>query len=409
MFRAGLLASLSALALLVGCSDSGEGVRRSPGGQPSGGNNGGDAGTGATTGGAGGSGAVTGGASGSPGGTAGDGAGGVGASAGSAGTGAGGGGTVAWSCPPGPFGHPVPAGATPTQIAGLPPEDGYVTMGFYIIEGPVWIGESLYFSQVNGGNNAPPSRILKLTGDTVSVFLSDAGTNGLAVDKEGNLYGARHTDGSIVKFDLANPSNVTPIATLYDSKRFNSPNDLAVRSDGNIYFSDPTHQAPFCFEPTPCNPDIQGFGATRVYRIEKGTGAVSVVDEQLNQPNGVTLSLDENTLFVTAQSGAQGGKLFGYTLDANGAVIASEKLNDQYGGDGMVIDCAGNLYTTNNQDVVVLDPTGKTVVATINIPSSGEITNLAFGGPERKTLFITFLGNTGGIFKVDLAVPGLPY
>lgn len=418
MLRLFFLASLSSVALVAGCSDSG-GVARQAAGGSSGSGSGNGAGTagsgGETAGGAAGAGGASSGTGGSTGGgeNGGAGAGGSAGSAGSAGASgsAGTGGAFAsFSCPAGPFGAPVPEGATPTQVASVPPSDGYVTKGFYNIEGPVWLGDSLYLSQINGGTNVPPARILKLTGDSVSVFLAEAGTGGLAVGPDGKLYGARHTEGSIVRIDPAT-SEVTALAGLYESKRFNSPNDLAVRSDGNLYFSDPTYQAPLCTEQMPCDPEIQGQGSpnTRVYRLEAGTNAVSVVDDQLLEPNGVTLSLDENTLFVTANSGAQGGKLFGYTLDASGAVTASTKLSDSVGGDGMVIDCAGNLYIASESEVVILDPTGTTEITRVSVPASGTLTNLAFGGPEQKTLFITFLGNTGGLYKVDLAIPGRPY
>jgi gluconolactonase len=403
-------------------------VRDDPLGSSGAGNSAGTAGnTGETVGGAGGAGgggAAAGGAGGSTGEAAsgGGGTGGTGGTigaAGSAGSGGspGAGGSVGieepftpFSCPAGPFGAPVPEGATPIQVTSVPPADGYVTNGFYNIEGPVWRGNSLLFSQINGAMNVPPSRILKLTGDTVSVFIADAGTSGLALGPNGELYGARHTNGSVVQIDPAT-INVTAIASLYDSKRFNSPNDLALRSDGNLYFSDPTYQAPFCTEQMPCNPEIQGRGSpnTRVYRVEKGTHAVSVVDDQLLQPNGVTLSLDENTLFVTASSGAEGGTLFGYTLDASGAVTASNKLSDTVAGDGMVIDCAGNLYIASPSEVVIMDPTGTTEITRLSVPASGDLTNLAFGGPEHRTLFVTFLGNMGGLYKIDLAVPGRPY
>ncbi len=423
MLRLTFLVSLASLGTLFACSDSGGVVPQGPAGSSGTGNSAGTAGNaGGTAGGAGGAGDAggassgaggsTGGAGGSTGGAA-SGAGGTGGSAGSAGAG----GSVGidepftpFFVPGGPFGAPVPEGVTPIQVTSVPPADGYVTNGFYNIEGPVWRGSSLLFSQINGGMNVPPSRILRLTGDVVSVFIAEAGTGGLAVGLDGKLYGARHTDGSIVEIDPATTS-VTAKASLYDAKRFNSPNDLALRSDGNLYFSDPTYQAPFCTEEMPCNPEIQGRGSpnTRVYRVEKGTNAVSVVDDQLVEPNGVTLSLDENTLFVTAESGAQGGKLFGYTLDASGAVTASNKLSDSVGGDGMVIDCAGNLYIASSSEVVIMDPTGATEITRFSVPASGDLTNLAFGGPENKTLFVTFLGNTGGLYKVDLAIPGRPY
>jgi gluconolactonase len=287
------------------------------------------------------------------------------------------------------------------QVTGVPPADDY-SPGFANVEGPVWIDGSLYFSHIKGGNNPPPSRILKLTGSDVSVFLPEAGTNGLAVGPDGKLYGARHSDGAIAQIDLTTPTMSTQVAFEYGDPtkaRFNSPNDLAIRSDGNIYFSDPDYQAPAE------KPQAQ----TRVYRVSP-TKEVSVVDGNLGNPNGVTLSLEGDALFVTASGG-----LRHYPVNADGTTGSGTVIAPSIAGDGMGIDCAGHIYATNGQEVVILDVTAAPAMATVvdtipvTVPNGGSLTNVAFGGPERKTLYITFLGSTPGLFKIDLAVPGMPY
>jgi gluconolactonase len=276
----------------------------------------------------------------------------------------------------------------------VPPADGFST-GYSNVEGPVWIDDSLYVSHIAGGTNPPPSRILKVTGTAVTVFAPDSGTNGLAVDLAGKLAGARHSDGSVSFIDLANPSNVTPIATAYMGVRFNSPNDLAIRSDGNLYFSDPEWQAP--------QPPPQGLNNTRVYRVDP-SGNVSVVAANLDNPNGVTLSADENTLYVSGGSG-----LWKYPVNADGTTSAGISVASFLTGtDGMGMDCAGNLYVTQAKSVVVLDANGM-MIGSIAINPPGNVTNVAFGGLDRKTLFVTALGNDPGLWTVDLDVPGLPY
>src|SRR5262249_31280568 len=145
-----------------------------------------------------------------------------------------------------PFGNPVPAGASPTRVTGVPIVDSFNNNGndFTNVEGPVWIGGALYLSEFPGSPNPPPSRVLKVTSaGVVTVAIATSGTNGLAVAADGTLYGAVHKDGSISKFDLST-GTATPVAGMYSNARFNSPNDLAIRSDGNIYFSDPDYQAP---------------------------------------------------------------------------------------------------------------------------------------------------------------------
>ena len=321
-------------------------------------------------------------------------AGAAGASGGAGGNagGAAGGATGAWKCPAGPFASdPVPAGATAMEVAGLPPADDYREGQEHIIEGPLWFDGALYVSQITNVGLPPKARVLKLLNGAVSIVMDDAGTNGLAVDGMGQIHGGRHEDGSISKLSLAGPASATPVVAKYDGKRFNSPNDLAFRSDGTLYFSDPDYQA----DPSDKQPD------TRVYRVAPGSTTAVVVDDSLNQPNGVTLSLDEKTLFVTHASG-----LRRYPVMADGSTGAGTAVPGGPAGDGMGMDCAGNLYVTG-EGVTVLDPSG-VKIDTIAIPV-GWVTNVAFGGPERKTLYVTYLGDKAGLYKVELSVPGLPY
>jgi len=233
----------------------------------------------------------------------------------------------------------------------------------------------------------------------VSVAMADAGSNGLAVDGAGVLFGAVHADGSISRFDL-DAGTRTPVATSYMGNRFNSPNDLAIRSDGNIYFSDPNYQAP----------SSQPQSQTRVYRVAPGTNAVSVVDATLTQPNGVTLSLDENTLYVSSNSG-----IMKYPVMSDGSTGTGTQLSSA-NVDGMTMDCAGNLYgalINSGGTVVVFAPDGTQIdQGMLKVTGTTQITNVAFGGPDHKTLYITAQGNGSqgqGLFKVDLAFPGMPY
>jgi gluconolactonase len=313
-------------------------------------------------------------------------------------------GATAWTCPAGPFtGSPIPSGATPTRVAGVPPSDAFNNNlnNYTTVEGPVWIGDSLFVSEFPGNPNPPPSRIIQLQGTTVSVADADAGSNGLAVDRSGVLYGAVHADGSVSRFDLSTGVR-TAIASTYMGQRFNSPNDLAIRSDGNIYFSDPNYQAP---SPAPQS-------ATRVYRVAAGTNAVSVVDATLTQPNGVTLSLDENTLYVSSNNG-----VMTYPIMSDGSTGAHPATPfTTMNLDGMAMDCAGNLYgavINSGGTVAVFSPSGTEIDnGLLKVTGVAAVTNVAFGGPDHKTLYITAQGNGSqaqGVFQVDLNFPGMPY
>ena len=353
------------------------------------------------------SGASGGGANGA--GAGGGGASGVGATGGDAGSVAGNGGGAGGSdaagmsgshCPAGPFGAPVPPGASATRVEGLPPQDAFNDDGDLRtnIEGAVWIDGMLYVSEFPF-NPAPKSRILAFdpAKNSVDVALDSSGSNGLAVDASGALVATNHELGAVVRmpFPLGAPS---VLVGDYDGKRFNSPNDVAIRSDGTIYFSDPDYQAP----------NSRPQAKTRVYRIAPGAKQATVIDDSRAEPNGVTLSADEKTLYVAGNDG-----IYSYPISASGEVsMSSKKRIDAFSGssDGMGMDCAGNLYATAGKRVVVLDAAGKQI-ATIEVPQAESVTNVAFGGVDRKTLFITSMGtgNQRGLFRVDLNVPGLPY
>ncbi len=282
----------------------------------------------------------------------------------------------------------------------MPPADSFNQNGTATgnIEGPVWIDDALYLSEFQFVA-APPSRILKITANgTVSVAIPDAGTNGLAVDIDDHLVGCNHGEGAVIQFDL---DGGTPSALVqsYNGARFNSPNDLALRSDGTLYFSDPDYQKPN-------GPDPQS--ATRVYRVAPGSSTAVVVDDTLQEPNGVTLSPDESTLYVTSASG-----LFAYSVFTDGSVGPSASFgNNITNGDGMVVDCSGNLYVAAGTDVIVLAPTTGVELGRFSFGGQvGGITNVAFGGPNHTTLYITASGNASqrGLFEVDVGVVGLPY
>jgi gluconolactonase len=310
------------------------------------------------------------------------------------------GGAAGVRCPAGPFQAPVPANVSVTRVEGMPPLDTFNDNGNMRtnIEGPVWIAGKLYVSEFPF-TPAPQSRILALDPATgnVSVALAPAASNGLAVEASGALVATDHGTGAIVRmqFPLSMPQT---LVSTYDGKRFNSPNDLAVASDGTIYFSDPDYQAPLS------HPQAK----TRVYRLAPGAQEATLIDDARSQPNGVTLSVDERTLYVAGSDG-----IFRYPVSSGGEVSASARMRiNAFGGgsDGMGMDCAGNLYASAGQRVVVLDPSG-VEIGSIAVPQAESVTNVAFGGPEHRTLFITSMGSgtQRGVFRAELNVPGLPY
>ena len=427
----------------TGTGGNGSGGSLGTGGSGTGGTTGtgGAVGTGGTKGsggGSGGNGTGTGGSTGtggaSSGGTTGTGGNGTGGAAtggatgtgGQAGGGAGGSGFTPYVCPSGltsPSASAIPAGSTATRISGAPPVDnfdGSQGNGFTNVEGPVWIGDALYFSEMLGSPNPPPARILKIdSADKVTQFYpsgtgGDSGSNGMAVDQNGNLVTANHGVGGIVRFTIPGATKTTIISS-YSGSRFDSPNDLTIRSDGTIYFTDPNFQALSTNGKYP-QPN------TGVYMVPPGSSTATELLSTISNPNGITLSLDEKTLYVGSGSGVNG-----YAVNTDGTIITTPTAIDganlnNNNTDGMAIDCAGDLYVvrvnTHDIDVVSFGSTHPSPTATgshlaliSGLPGSGQVTNAAFGGTDHKTLYVTVQGNTPakGVFKLAMPIPGMPY
>lgn len=327
-----------------------------------------------------------------------------GSTGGGGGSGGSGGGNGSWTCPAGLSGAPTLG--TPTRVASVPPADSFnMNNGSWgNVEGPVWIDDALYMSEMSSApysQSSPDqkqSRILKLAADgTVSVFVADSGSNGLAISSSGDLLAGVHKDGSVTQFSLPG-GTPTVVASGYMGSPFNAPNDLAVHSSGTIYVSDPTFNAP--------SPPPQA--QTYVYRVTVG-GQVEPIPsaaspDVFTNPNGVTLSLAEDYLYVAAASGRR------YPVMGTGEVGPGQDFPATNGGDGMVVDCAGNLYVTkaNSSNVEVYTPDGASI-GTITVPGFQGVTNVAFGGSDHKTLYITGLGNDKGLFQLELDIPGRPY
>lgn len=292
--------------------------------------------------------------------------------------------TAAGVCPPGPFAEsPVPDGLLPQTVCS--------EMTFS--EGPVWFDAlgTLFFSdfQIGSPGTFFDGRILSHTpGGSCEEFIADAGTNGLAIAPDGNLLGCRHADQTLTIFDLTTRQPSVLIADN-DGASFNSPNDVAVRSDGNLYFTDPTYLRG-------ARPAEQ---PARVYWRDT-SGALTVIDEGPNA-NGISLSPDESRLYVShlGFGGAQ-NQIIVFDVAAGGAPSNPTQFVNA-GSDGMAVDCAGNLYITNG-GVQIYNPEGE-LVDTIIAPGAA---NVAFGGPERRTLYITA---EESLLSIELAIPGLPY
>ena len=261
-----------------------------------------------------------------------------------------------------------------------------------LYEGPVWIGGALYFSDFRFGPGFP-SRIQKLGADGVlRTAIADSGSNGLAVDARGDIVAATHKYKGLSRFKLADGKRHLVVGQ-YRGQVFNSPNDLTIAGDGTMYFTDPDFQraaAP------------GGQASTNVYRLA-ASGALSVVDAGIANPNGIALSPRGDVLYVAG--GGEQGFVRAYPVVHGVPGAGRDLVRGVSVPDGMAVDCHGNLYVTEHtaRRIRVFSPGGKQL-ATIKVDAN--VTNAAFGGADGKTLFIT---GAGAVWQLKLDVTGSAY
>ena len=260
-------------------------------------------------------------------------------------------------------------------------------------EGPVWVQASgvLLFSDMTFTTPIDPSQILKLTPpSTEATFLQDSGTNGMAIDGNGTVFACSHKVQGIVKLDFSS-STLSTVVDNYNGKTFNSPNDIVVRSDGTIYFTDPDFQL---------GSRTSATGKKGVYRVSPAA-QVSLVDDTFAEPNGVALSPDESVLYVADYNG-NAVRTFGVASD--GSTSNRKDFVTVTTPDGFAVDCAGNLYVASGTPGViqVYSPSG-TKLGSVTVVAS--LSNMAFGGSDGKTLYIT-AGKA--LYSLDMNLPGYP-
>lgn len=261
-----------------------------------------------------------------------------------------------------------------------------------LYEGPVWINDSLYFSDFVFSEGFP-SRIQKLDASgQMTTVLEDSGSNGLAVDNEGLLVAGTHKYKSVSRYNLATGER-TAVAQTFAGNVFNSPNDIAITADGVIYFTDPAFQR----DAAP-----GGQEKTGVYRIATD-GTVTLVDDTISNPNGVTLSPDESVLYVNG--GGEQGVLRAYEIVDGVPQAGKDLVTGIHIPDGMAVDCLGNIYLTEHlsRQLRVFTPQGEQIA---QAKVDANLTNVAFGGAEGTTLFLT---GAGSLWKIELGITGSAY
>jgi gluconolactonase len=269
------------------------------------------------------------------------------------------------------------------------------------VEGPVWFpaGRFLLFSDI------PNNRMLRWdeTNDCVSEFRSPSNcSNGNTRDLEGRLITCQHLTRSVTRTEHS--GEVTTLASHFDNKRLNSPNDVIVKSDGSIWFTDPDYGILSDYEGRK-SPSDQS--SCNVFRIDQKTGNLNLISDQMIKPNGLCFNKSESKLYVSDTGGShiEGGPRNIYSFDLVGDEIASKKPNffaECSNGlfDGFRIDSDDRIWTSAADGVHCYNSAG-VLIGKIKIPEI--VSNVCFGGEKLNRLFIT---GTTSLYSAYLAING---
>jgi gluconolactonase len=296
-----------------------------------------------------------------------------------------------------------------------------ISNNFWFTEGPVWdpARSVLYFTDINAPqNDGGLGAIYTLTlPNKIDLFYAPTGgADGLALDSAGDLAVAGYASRSVwqlsrerVRTTLVDCVGDAGVCHTGESGQpLNTPDDLAVRSDGTLYFTDPTFGQSLAAGRF-STPATQG-----VYRLSPD-GVLHLEDQSPGGPNGINFSPDEKTLYVSYTTS---GSISAFTVAPDGSLSNRVPFASALTPDSMCVDAEGNVYVATLLGLTVFGPQGGPAIGTI--PVAGDVlTNCAFGGVDQKTLFITSHSaisliaaprmNTSSISKIEqMPVPGMP-
>jgi gluconolactonase len=236
----------------------------------------------------------------------------------------------------------------------------------------------------------------------VSTFRQPSGhSNGNTVDRHGRLVSCEHGNRRVSRTE--HDGRIITLADRYEGKRLNSPNDVVVKTDGSIWFTDPTYGIDSDYEGDKAESEI---GASYVYRIDGQTGAITVVADDFIKPNGLAFSLDEQQLYIVDTGRTHGAHhpahMRVFDVQPDGRLADGRVFADSTAGlfDGFRLDEAGRVWTSAADGVHCYDPDG-TLIGKVHVPEV--VANVCFGGPKRNRLYIC---GTTSLYQVFLFVNG---
>jgi gluconolactonase len=262
-------------------------------------------------------------------------------------------------------------------------------------EGPLWWKEGGYllFSDIH--NN---KRMKYEPGKAVSLFSEPTNrANGLTRDLQGRLVACEHDSRRVTRLEA--DGSITVIANSFQGRQLNRPNDVVVKSDGCIYFTDPWT--------SPAAPEQWDLTFSGVYRVTPDLATMSLLIGDFIVPNGLAFSPDEALLYI---NDSRRGHIRAFELMPNGMLakhtdrVFADLRGDESGvPDGMKVDVEGNVYCGGAGGLWIMDPHGKKLGRIVH--GAPATTNLAFGGDDWKTLYFTSRNHLGA---VNVKIPGLP-
>ena len=262
-------------------------------------------------------------------------------------------------------------------------------------EGPLWWKEGghLVFSDIH--NNR---RMKYEPGKGVSLLQEPTNrANGLTRDLQGRLIACEHDSRRVTRQEL--DGSITVVADSFQGRQLNRPNDVVVKSDGCIYFTDPWT--------SPNAPNQWDLTFSGVYRVTPDLGSLTLLIDDFIVPNGLAFSPDESVLYI---NDSRRGHIRGFDVAPNGTLAkhTDRVFADLRGGepgvpDGMKVDVEGNVYCGGAGGIWIVDPQGKQLGRIVH--GAPATTNIAFGGDDWKTLYFTSRNHLG---SVNVKIPGLP-
>jgi gluconolactonase len=252
-----------------------------------------------------------------------------------------------------------------------------VVEGDNLFEGPLWLPDGRWIVSEIAANTVWQ---FDASGNKTVFLQPSNNANGRALDAGGLIIQAEHGSASVTQITLDGKRAV--LADQFEAKKFNSPNDIAIQRDGTIWFSDPSFGL---------GDRKSELGFTGVFKLDPKTSRVTLLTKALDMPNGIAFSLDERIAYISAS-----GRITAFPINSDGTLGAGKDFGA--GNDGLKVDAFGNVWSTGDNNVTVYAPDGQVLG---RIPTPEATTNLAFGGPVGKTVYITTFK---GVYRIEVKV-----